>query len=139
MQDNIQHTHKNVTQDIPWETLIEEKIQLPKASITIYYLVKTPLQCNHGSLQSHSHNQTIYVNKHECTHPMPYFQPSQMLPQLTFQVLSHSTLAFLSSSCHNNNYPCGCLSSSKSHKTTKWYYINHVLPNPLTPHLILGI
>ena len=27
----------------------------------------------------------------------------------------------------HNNYPSGCLYSRKCHKTTKWYYINHVL------------
>ena len=96
MQENRQHTHKNVTQDIPWETLIEGKIQPPKASITMYYLAKKPLQYNHESLQSYSHNKAIHVNKHESTHPMPCFQPSQMLPWLTCQALSHSTLAFLS-------------------------------------------
>ena len=138
MQENRQHTHKNVTQDIPWETLTEGKTQPPKASITMNYLEKTPLQYNHRSLQSHSHHQAIHVNKHESTHPMPCIQPSQMLPWLTCQALSCQTLAF-SSSYHTNNYPCGYLYSSKSHKTTKWYYVNHVLPNPLTPHLILGI
>ena len=40
MQENRQHTHKIVTQDIPWETLIEGKTQPPKASITMYYLAK---------------------------------------------------------------------------------------------------
>ena len=44
MQENKQHTHKNVTQDIPLETLIEEKIQPPKASITMYYSEKD--HCN---------------------------------------------------------------------------------------------
>ena len=127
MQENRQHTHKIVTQDIPWETLIEGKTQPPKASITMYYSAKTPLQYNHGSLHSHSHHRANYVNKHESTHPMPCFQPSQMLPWLTCQALSCSTLAFLSFLPLNNNYPCGCLYSSKSHKTTKWYYINNVL------------
>ena len=93
MQENRQHTHKNVTQDIPWETLNEGKTQPPKASITMYYSTKIPLQYNHGSLQSHSHNQAIHVNKHESTHPMPCFQPSQMLPWLTYQALSHLTLS----------------------------------------------
>ena len=85
-----------MTQDIPWETLIEGKTQPPKASITMYYSAKTPLQYNHGILQSHSHYQAIHVNKHESTHPMSCFQPSQMLPWLTCQALSCSTLAFLS-------------------------------------------
>ena len=40
MQENRQHTHKIVTQDIPWETLIEGKTQPPKASITMYYSTK---------------------------------------------------------------------------------------------------
>ena len=40
MQENRQHTHiKIVTQDIPWETLIEGKTQPPKASITMYYSI----------------------------------------------------------------------------------------------------
>ena len=127
MQENRQHTQKIVTQDIPWEILIEGKTQPPKASITMYYSTKTPLQYNHGSLQSHSHNQAIHVNKHESVHSMSCFQPSQMLLWLTCQALSRSTLAFSSSSCHSNNYPRGYLYSSKTHKTTKWYYINHVL------------
>ena len=55
MQENRKNTHKNVTQDIPWETLIEGKTQPSKASITVYYSTKTPLQYNHGGLQSHSH------------------------------------------------------------------------------------
>ena len=137
MQENRQHTHKIVTQDIPWENLIEGKTQPPKASITMHYLEKIPLQYNHGNLQSHSHHQAIHVNKHESTHPMPCFQPSQMLPWITCQALSNLTLSLFSFYLLTyNNYPCGCLYSSKSHKTTKWYYINHVLPNPLTPHLI---
>ena len=94
MQENRQHTHKIVTQDIPWETLIEGKTQPPKASITMYYSAKIPLPYNHGSLHGHSHNRANYVNKHESTHPMPCFQPSQMLPWLTCQALSRSTLAF---------------------------------------------
>ena len=127
MQENRQHTHKNVTQVIPQETLIEGKTHPPKASITMYYSAKTPLQYNHGSLPRHSHYQ---VNKHESTHAMPCFQPSQMLPWLTCQALSRSTLTLFSyifSLSHLYNYPCGCLYSSKSHKITKWYYINHVL------------
>jgi len=36
MHENRQHTHKNVTQDIPWETLIEVK---NLASKGIHYLV----------------------------------------------------------------------------------------------------
>ena len=80
MQENRQHTHKIMTQDIPWETLIEGKIQPPKASMTMYYSAKTPMQYNHESLQIHIHNQAIHVNKHGSTHPMPCFQPSQMLP-----------------------------------------------------------
>ena len=139
MQENRQHTHKNVTQDIPQKILIEGKTQSPKAFITMYYSTKIPLQYNHGILQSHSHNQSIHVNKHESTHSIPCFQPSQVFLWLTYQALSRLTLAFSSSFCHTNNYPCGCLYSSKSHKTTNWYYINHILPNPLTPHLILGI
>ena len=94
MQENRQHTHKIVTQYIPQETLIEKKTQPPKGSITMYYLAKTPLQYNHGSLQSHSHHRAIHVNKHESTNHMPSFQPSQMLPWLTCQALSFSTLAF---------------------------------------------
>ena len=39
MQENRQHTHKIVTQNIPWETLIEGKTQPPKASITMYYSI----------------------------------------------------------------------------------------------------
>ena len=31
MQENRQHTHKNVTQDIPWETLIEGKTLASKS------------------------------------------------------------------------------------------------------------
>ena len=73
MQENRQHTHKIVTQDIPWETLIEGKTQPSKASITMYYSAKTPLQYNHGSLQIHSYHQAIHVKKHESTHPMPCF------------------------------------------------------------------
>ena len=73
MQENRQHAHKNVTQDIPWETLIKGKTQPPKASITIYYLAKIPFQYNHRSLQSHSQNQEIHLNKHESTHLMPCF------------------------------------------------------------------
>ena len=126
MQENRQHTHKIVTQDIPRETLIEGKTQPPKASITMYYSEKTPLQYNHGSLQIHSHYRAIHVNKHESTHPMPCFQPSQMLPWLTCQALSCLIFLFVFLSCLYN-YPCGCLYSSKSHKTTMWYYINHVL------------
>ena len=97
MQGNRQHTHKIVTQDIPWETLIEGKTQPPKASIIMYYSTKIPLQYNHGSLQMHSHNQEIHVNKHESTHVMPCFQPSQMLsshPQSwnkVNEVLHHGT------------------------------------------------
>ena len=127
MQENRQYTHKILTQDIRCKTLIEGKTQPPKASITMYYSAKAPLQYNHGSLQSHSHHQAIHMNKHESTHPMPCYQPSQLFPWLTYQALSCSTLTFLSSPCHTNKYPCGCLYSSKSHKTTKWYYINHVL------------
>ena len=104
MQENRQHTHKIVTQDIPQEILIKGKTQPIKASITMYYLAKIPLQYNHGSLQSHSHHRTIHVNKHESTHPMSYFQPSKMLPWLTCQALSCLTLVFSSSSCHTNNY-----------------------------------
>ena len=86
---------KNVTQDIPWETLIKRKTQSPKASITMYIIQqKISLQYNHESLQSHSHNQAIHVNKDESIHHMPCFQPSQMLPWLTCQSLVHSTLAF---------------------------------------------
>ena len=80
MQDNRQHSHKKVTQDIPWEILIEGK-NLASKSIHHHVLFnKKPLQYNHGSLQSHSHNQEIHVNKYESTHPMPCFQPSQVLP-----------------------------------------------------------
>ena len=107
--DNI--PTKIVTQDIPQETLIEGKIQPPKKSITMYYLEKISLQYNHGSLQIYIHNRVIHVNKHEYTHPMPCFQPSQMLPCLTcqalsmlpcltYQALSHSTLSFLPSYSH---------------------------------------
>ena len=84
-----------MTQDILWETLIEGKTQPPKASITMYYSTKAPLQYNHESLQIHIHNQEIHSNKHESTHPMPRFQPSQMFLWLTCQALSHLTLAFL--------------------------------------------
>ena len=38
----------------------------------------------------------FYVDKHKSTHPMPCFQPSQMLPWLTYQALSYLTLAFFS-------------------------------------------
>ena len=79
-----------MTQDIPWETLIEGKTQPPKTSITMYYLAKKLLKYNHRSLQNHRHNQEIHVNKHESTHLMPCFQPLQMLP-------SHSTLVFFPS------------------------------------------
>ena len=124
----------------PGKFLLREKNQPPKASITMYYSAKIPLQYNHGSLQSHSHNQSIHVNKHESTHPMPCSQHSQMIPWLTYQVLFHSTLSlFIFFLLTYNNYHCGCLYSSKSHKTTKWYYVNHVLPNPLALHLILDI
>ena len=40
MQENKQHFYKIVTQDIPYETLIEGKTQLPKASIAMYYSEK---------------------------------------------------------------------------------------------------
>ena len=73
MQENRQHTHKIVTQDIPWETLIEGKTKPPKASITMYYSEIITLQYKNGSLQSHSHNWEIHVNKHESTHPMQCF------------------------------------------------------------------
>ena len=69
--DNI--STKIVTQDIPWETLIEKKTQPPKASITIYYLEKISVEYNHGGLQSHSHNQAIHIKNHEYTYLMPYF------------------------------------------------------------------
>jgi len=73
MQENRQHIHKIVAQDIPWETLIEGKTQPPKTPITMFYLGKTPFQYNHESLQSHSHYQEIHVNNHESAHPMPCF------------------------------------------------------------------
>ena len=76
MQENRQYTHTNVTQDIPWESLIERKNQPPKASINMYYSAKKILQYNHGSLQIHIHNQKIHTNKHESTHPILCFQPS---------------------------------------------------------------
>ena len=73
MQENRQHTHKNVTQDIPWETLIKGK---KLASIHHHVLFsQKPLQYNHGSLQSHSHNQEIHVDRYESTHPMSCSQP----------------------------------------------------------------
>ena len=131
-----------MTQNITMKIFIKGKPQPPKESITMYYSAKIPFQYNHRIRQIHRHNQEMHVKKNESTHRMPCFQPSQMLPWLTCQALSHSTLVFSSSSCHfshYNNYPCGCLYSTKSHKTTKWYYINHVLPNPLTPHLVLEI
>ena len=97
MQENRQHTHRNVTQDIPCETLIEEEILASKKHPSPCIIqLKISLQYNHGSLQSHSHNQSIHVNSHESTHPMPCFQPSQMLPWLTYQALSHSILSLFS-------------------------------------------
>jgi len=54
---------------------------------------KAPLQHNHGSLQIHSHNQEIHVNNHKSTHPITFFQPSQMLPWLTYQALSSLNLS----------------------------------------------
>ena len=129
MQENRQHTHKNCdTRYTLGKPSLREKTQPPKASIIMYYSAKTPLQYNHGSLQSHSHHRENFVNKHESTHPMSYLQPSQMLPWLSYQAFFCLTLAFLSFlvTCHTNNYPCGCLYNSKSHKTTKWYYINNV-------------
>ena len=93
--DNI--PQKIVTQDIPWKTLIEgKKPSLQKHPSPCIIQPKIPLQYNHRSLQCHSHNQAIHVNKHESTHPMPCFQPSQMLPWLTYQALSQSTLPFFS-------------------------------------------
>ena len=141
MQENRQHTHKNCdTRYTLGNPHREKKPCLQKHPSPCIIQQKIPFPYNHGSLHGHSHNQANYVNKHESTHPMPCFQPSQMLPWLTCQALFHLTLAFcLLLVTLYNNYPCGCLYSSKSHKTTKWYYINHVLPNPLTPHLILGI
>ena len=56
MQENIQHTHKIVTHDIPWETLIEGKTHPSKASITMYYSTKIRLQYSHGKLQIDTHN-----------------------------------------------------------------------------------
>ena len=97
--DNI--PTKIVTQDIPWETLIEGKTQPPKASITMYYSAKMSLQYNHGSLQSHSHHWAIHVNKHESTHLMSCFQPSQMLPWLTCQAFAPlDSCLIVFPSCH---------------------------------------
>ena len=105
MQENRQHTHKIVTQDIPWENLIKGKSQAPKSFITMYYSTKISLQYNHESLQHHSHYQEIHVNKHESTHLMPCFQPSQMLPWLTCQALSCSTFAFFVFSLSHQQLP----------------------------------
>ena len=115
-----------------------KKTQPPKASITMYYSEKIPLQYNYWSLQSHSHyqkNPSAQAWIHTSHAMLPHFTNAP-LANLSSLVPLDSCL--LSSSCHNN-YPCSCLYSSKSHKTTKWYYINHVLPNPLTRHLILKI
>lgn len=68
----------NVTQDISYETLIEGKNGTSK-SIHHNVLFNKDNIAIHGSLQSHNHNQEIHVNKHESTHPVPWFQPSQML------------------------------------------------------------
>ena len=96
---------KIVTQDIPSETLIEEKKpSLQKHPSPMYYSTKTPLQYNHGSLHSHSHHRENYVNKHDSTHLMPCFQPSQMFPWLTCQTFSRLTLSFFVSflvTCHS--------------------------------------
>ena len=96
MQEDRQHTHKKVTRDISWESLIKDKTLASKSIHHHVLFNKKTFQYNHGSLQCHSHNQAIHVNKYESTHPMPCFQPLQMLPWLTCQPLSCSTLAFLS-------------------------------------------
>ena len=135
--DNI--PTKIVTQDIPWETLIERKTQSPKASITMYYSTK-----HHWNTTMEAFNAIATTNQSMWTSMNPHIpchasDLHKMLPWLTCQALSHlnlSLFAFCFLTCHTNNYPCGCLCSSKSHKTTKWYYIKCVLPNSLTTHLI---
>ena len=45
MQENRQYTHKNVTQDIPWETLIEgKKPRLHKHPSS--YIIQQKYNCN---------------------------------------------------------------------------------------------
>ena len=126
----IENIHTQImTQDIPWKTLIKGKNSASKSNNLYVLFDKNTIAIQSWRpSKNHSHYQAIHFNKHESTRPMPCFQPSQMFPWLTYQALSHSTLSlfFLLLLTHNN-YLCGCLYSSKSHKTTKWYYINHVL------------
>ena len=127
MQENRQHTHKNVTQDIAWETSLRKKPSLQKHPSPCIIQQKIPFKYNHESLQSHSHYQEIHMNKHESTHHMPCFQPSQMLPCLTYQALSHSTLSFFPFVFSHQQLPLWLLIFQQVPQITKWYYINHVL------------
>ena len=67
-------------QDIPWETLIEGKSSLQKHPSPC--IIQQKLHCNTTmeAFRAIATNQSIHENKHEYTHPMPCFQPSQMLP-----------------------------------------------------------
>ena len=116
------------------------KTHPPKASITMYYSTKenhNPTMEAFKAIATTKQSMWTSMNPHIPCHASNLHKCSLWL---TCQALSRSTLAFLLSIfslSYYNNYPCGCLYSSKSHKTIMWYYINHVLPNPLTPHLIL--
>ena len=139
MHENRQHTHKNVTQDIPWEILIERKIMPPKASITMYYSTKNTIAIQPWK-PSKPYPQSINLCEQAWIHTshamLPTFTNAPLANLSSLVSLNSCLFVFL---CHTNIYPCGCLYGSKSHKTTKWYNINYVLPNPLTPHLILNI
>ena len=129
---------KIVTQDIPWETLIEGKNPASK-SIHHNVLFRKKYHCNttmeaFKAIATTEQSMWTSMNPH-----IPCHASNAPLANLSSLVLLDSFPFAFFHSLFSHNYPCGFLYNSKSDKTTKWYYINHVLPNPLNPHLILEI
>ena len=137
MQENRQYTHKNVTQDIPWEEIFEGKTQPPKASITMDYSTKYHYNTTIESFKAILRNpcKQAWI---DTSHDILLTFTNAPLANVSSLVLLDS-FPFCLLSFPYNNYPYGCLYSSKSHKITMRYYISHALPSPLTPHLILEI
>ena len=98
MQENRQHTHKIVTQDIPWEILIEGKTQPPKAFIAMYYSAKNTIAIQpwkpSKSIATTEQSMWTSMNPHILCHASNLHK---MLSWLTCQTLSRSTLSFFPS------------------------------------------
>ena len=113
MQENKQHTHKIVTQDISWETLIEGKTQPPKASIL--HCINQP-RVTMNTSETSSPPMHFHVSKHESTHPMPCFTNALFRKTQSANLLSLFT--FLHPPAYLKPLHCVCFYRNKLTQNT---------------------